>query len=335
MKKIFIIGSASIFGMERSYKIALEQLGYEVEIIDFNSLVNFYFPIKFLKKIGTYVEFTPAVVKANHFVSKKVFKEKPISVIVFTHVKIYPGTIEYFKIVCKNVFFYWPDSIVNMTESVFFNLKHYSKVYAHSLENVSIFKNHKINSKWLPFAGDTLATKIFTIDNKIEKEFDFSFVGAFRPERFEAINEIIKNFPNSKILVVGLGWKKVSFFNKTNLHIEDKMVDINEFLEFTSKSKVALNAIDHLNYPSSNLRFFEIGLSGVPQISTEVPEFENVYEDKKYVFYYKHLSQLIENAHWILTNYEAASAAAINFRNSIDTENNYLARSQSLIDDFV
>ena len=238
MKKIFIIGSASIFGMERSYKIALEQLGYEVEIIDFNSLVNSYFPVKFLKKIGTYIEFTPAVVKANHFVSKKVFKEKPISVIVFTHVKIYPGTIEYFKIVCKNVFFYWPDSIVNMTENVFFNLKHYSKVYAHSLENVSIFKNHQINSKWLPFAGDTIATKTFEINNQKEKEFDFSFVGAFRPERFEAIDEIIKNFPNSKILIVGLGWKKVSFFNKTNLHLEDKMVDINEFLQLIVTIKV-------------------------------------------------------------------------------------------------
>lgn len=51
MGKIYILGSASQFGMERSYKKALESLNYEVEIFDFNQCVNSYIPYKFFQKL--------------------------------------------------------------------------------------------------------------------------------------------------------------------------------------------------------------------------------------------------------------------------------------------
>lgn len=334
MKKIFIIGSNSQFGMERSYKSALEKIDFEVEIIDFNSLCNSYIPITFLKRLGLYIDIIPSLTRANHFISKKVFAERPYAIIVFTHIRINPGTIEYFKIFCKNVFFYWPDSIVNVSNAVFSNLKYYNNVYNHSEKNVEIFSNHGIASKWLPFAGDTLLTENYDAHQKRETDFDFSFVGAYRPERFEAINELAKHFTSSKFLIVGLGWKKMSFYNKKNIVIENKMVDLNSFLDYTAKAKIALNAIDHMNYPSSNLRFFEIGLSGVPQLSTYIPEFENKFINKKHVFYYKNLNELIEVAKSILDNYDEALKSAKRFRNEIDLEENYIARAKSLAADF-
>lgn len=334
MKKIFIVGSESEFGMERSYKIALEKLQYEVEIIDFSAMVISYFPLKFLKKIGIYFEFHPAVVKANHFISKKVFKEKPFAIIVFTHVKIFPGSLEYFRSICKNVCFYWPDSIVNMTSTIFSNLKHYDNVYAHSNENVRIFERNGIPSKWLPFAGDTEFTKNYNAFESKNKEYDFSFIGAFRPERFEAINALLKNFVNSKFLLIGLGWEKQNFINQKNLVILNKMVTINEFLEQTAKSRISLNAIDHLNYPSSNLRFFEIGLSGVPQISTVVPEFEDIFKNRQNVFYYNNLEELVDQANWILSNYTKALSCAAEFRKLLDSNNNYISRAQLLVSEF-
>lgn len=334
MKKIFIIGSNSQFGMERSYKLALEKMNFNVEIIDFNNLSNSYIPIKFLKRLGLYIDIIPSLTRANHFISKKVFAERPDAIIVFTHIRITPGTIEYFKIFCKNVFFYWPDSIVNVSNSVFSNLRYYNNVYTHSEKNVEIFSNHGIASKWLPFAGDTLLTENYDAHQKHKTDFDFSFVGAYRPERFEAINELAKHFTSSKFLIVGLGWEKMPFYNKKNIVIENKMVDLNTFLNYTVKAKIALNAIDHMNYPSSNLRFFEIALSGVPQLSTYIPEFENKFVNKKHVFYYRNLSELIEVATSILDDYDNALKSAKRFRNEIDLQENYIARAKFLTADF-
>ncbi|MBD8082321.1 glycosyltransferase family protein [Chryseobacterium caseinilyticum] len=335
MKKIYILGSASKFGMERSYKSALEKLGFEVEIIDFSNMVNAFIPVKFLQRLGLYIDISPAIVKTNHSVAKKAFLEKPYAIIVFTHVKLYPGTIEYFKTFCKNVSFYWPDSIVNMSNNIFSNLKHYTKVYAHSKENVDIFAKNGVKAQWLPFAGDTLLSESFDAYSKKSAEYDFSFIGAYRPERYDAINELLKNFPQSKFLLVGLGWKKLSFHNRNNLTILDKMVDINEFLDYTSKSKIALNAIDHLNYPSSNLRFFEIALSGIPQIATFVPEFEEQFQEAKHVYYFKNLNELVEKAKAILSNYDEALKCGLEFRKSVDSDHNYISRAQSLVNDFI
>lgn len=334
MKKIFIIGSNSQFGMERSYKSALEQLNFDVEIIDFNNLCNSFIPIKFLKRAGLYINILPSITRGNHFVSKKIFTERPYAVIVFTNVRIYPGTIEYFKLFCDNVCFYWPDSIVNMTNSIFSNLKHYHNIYTHSKKNEEILLNNGLSAKWLPFAGDTLVSKNFIVNRKKQPTYDFSFVGAYRPERYEAINELMKNFENSKFLIVGLGWNKLSFHNKKNIKIIDEMVDLNEFLNHTAKSKIALNTIDHLNFPSSNLRFFEIALSSVPQISTFIPEFEDIFIDKEHVFYYKSLAELTEVARFILDNYDSALMSADKFRRAIDLDNNYISRANFLIDDF-
>lgn len=335
MKKIIIIGSDSKFGMERSYKSALEKFNFDVEIVDFKVLCNSFIPLKFLKRVGLYIDILPSTIRGNHSVSKKVFAEKPHAIMVFTSVLIYPGTIEYFKIFCDNVFYYWPDSIVNMSSAVFSNLKHYHNVYTHSEKNVDIFSKHGINSKWLPFAGDTLLSQNYIANSEKNKEYDFSFVGAYRPERYEAINELMKNFKNSKFLIVGLGWEKLPFYNKKNIEIVSKMVDLNEFLDYTAKSRIALNAIDHLNYPSSNLRFFEIALSSIPQISTFVPEFKNKFIHKQHIYYYRNLSELTEMAGFILKNYDEALLTADRFRKAIDAENNYISRANFLIDDFV
>jgi spore maturation protein CgeB len=336
MRKIIIIGSNSQFGMERSYKLALENLNYDVEILDFNNIANSYIPVKFLKKIGLYLDVIPAITRANHFISKKIFTERPYAIIVFTHVRLYPGAIEYFKDFCNNVYFYWPDSIVNMSSSVFSNLKHYHQVYTHSKRNVEIFAQHEIKSQWLPFAGDTILSKDFSPEKFHQNaEYDFSFIGAYRPERFEAINTLLRKFQNKKFLIVGLGWEKLAFYNKKNVEIIKKMVNLNEFLIYTAKSKIALNAIDHLNYPSSNLRFFEIALSSIPQISTYIPEFENHFPDKENVFYYRNLQELEDVASYILGNYDQALKSAIALRNAIDLENNYISRANFLINDFV
>lgn len=335
MKKIFILGSNSQFGMERSYKSALEKLNFEVEIIDFNSLCNSYIPVKFLKRVGLYIDIMPSITRGNHFVSKKIFVERPHAIIVFTNVRVNPGAIEYFKTFCNNVSFYWPDSIVNMSSSVFSNLKHYHNIYNHSKKNVEIFASYNITSKWLPFAGDTIVSKNYKVNQVRQTEYDFSFVGAYRPERYEAVNELMKNFTNSKFLLVGLGWEKLSFHNKKNLEIVNKMVDLNEFLSYTAKSKIALNAIDHMNYPSSNLRFFEIALSSVPQVSTLIPEFEDKFIDKEHVYYYKNLADLVAVSTYILDNYDEALISADRFRKAIDLDNNYIARANFLINDFV
>ncbi|WP_316832390.1 glycosyltransferase [Pedobacter aquatilis] len=335
MKKIFIIGSDSQYGMERSYKSALEKLNFDVEILDFNKICNSFIPIKFLKKIGLYLNIIPAITRANHVVSKRVFSERPHAIIVFTHVRINPGSIEYFKDWCDNVFFYWPDSIVNMSSSIFSNLKHYHKVYTHSERNVEIFKKYDITSYWLPFAGDTLISEQYSPNTELKKEYDFSFIGAYRPERFEAVNTLLSNFENSKFLVVGLGWEKLDFINRKNLIIVNKMVNLNEFLNYSSKSKVALNAIDHLNFPSSNLRFFEIALSSVPQISTHIPEFDDKFKHGIHVYYYKNQRELVEVAEYILNNYDEALNTAREFRKSIDFENNYLTRSSYLANHFL
>jgi hypothetical protein len=331
MNKIIIIGSDSIYGMERSYKLAFESLDFDVEIIDFNNLCNSFIPLKFIQRIGYQVDVLPSITKANHYVAKKIYSEKPYAIMVFTNVKIYSGTIEYFKMFCDNVIFYWPDSIVNLSNKIFSNLKHYNFVYTHSLKNVEIFTKNDIVSKWLPFAGDTILSMSFNKNKFITKKYDFSFVGSYRPERFDAINNLIENFSDKKFLIVGPGWNKTMFQDLNKIEIVNQMVDLNSFLDYTIQSKISLNIIDFLNYPSSNLRFFEIALSSVPQISSFIPEFEKIYIHNEHVFYYKNYKELIEVANNIFNNYEQALLVAINFRRLIESSDNYIFRCNSIL----
>ncbi len=321
--------------MEISYKLALETLGYEVEIVDFNNMCNDLIGIGLFKRIGFQVDIIPSINRTNHLISKKIFIERPLAVIVFTNVKIYPGTIEYIKLLCKNVFFYWPDSIVNTNLNIFFNLNLYHEVFTHSIANVEIFLKHGISSTLVPFAGDTLMLRNHVLKPIVDKKFDFSFVGSFRPERLGIILELIRKFTNRTFLIVGPGWRKSLFKSNKNLYIVNEMVDLNTFLDYTEASKISLNIIDYLNFPSSNLRFFEIGLSSVPQISSFIPEFESKFINKKHVFYYKNVEDLIEITNYIFDNYEDAIICAKRFKNLISLSENYIQRSRLITEKIV
>lgn len=332
MSKILIVGSDHPLGMEKSYKAAFEQLGYECEIFDLNRKCNSFIPFKFIERLGNHIQIETSICRANQFLSKKCFNEKPLAILVFTHAKIQPGSIEYLKLFSKNVFFYWPDTIVNLTSNIFSNLIHYNKIYLHSKENVKILEKLNLKSEWLPFAGDTMQVKREQL--RIPEKYDFSFIGSYRPERLHAIDILVKKFNSRKFIVAGPGWKK-SKNDWENVSILDEMISMDKFIDLTRQSKIALNIIDHLNSPSSNLRFFEIGLSERPQISTFVSEFENMFVHGKHVFYFKTDEELLMNAEYILNNYESSSQCGYRLRDIIDKSNSYLCRAHEIVSAFI
>lgn len=261
MKKVLIIGP-EYFSINESIANAFSEFGFKTKIFNFSESypVNYKTKIThgFLSKLGL-----------NYFINKyndKINKEileiykiyNPDIVLIVKGHKIYKDTL--MEMQNANLVLWMMDS-VKRVNSIMSTIKLYDFVFVFEEEDVVFLKQKNIKALHLPLALDQ---NLYWPNNN-DKVIDIIFIGSLYPERIKLLKQIIKEFPEKKIVVYGFfpSW----FINLKNFNLRIggnrdifnlKPVNPKDVNLLYSKAHVILNL--HLNYSLSgcNLRFFEI-----------------------------------------------------------------------------
>lgn len=297
MAKFIFIGSQNESNLESSYERAAKASGHEVKYFNVYEETKAATRIKLLDQLmGTMNQV--ANHKANVKLAKFIYIDRPNYLFVFCNAPIEVGVLLYAQSLGVKTVLIWPDSVVNLQNYLFNNLKRYDLIACYSnVMTKQLQRDGYINVEWIPLAADK---EIHFIKPSTSHQYDISFIGNWRPEREEILSFVADNFYDKKILLQGTGWK-ANVKNKwiKSIAIEGA-VEGEKFAQKLNSSYLNLNIIDYTNFPSANMRFFEIHMAGALQLSSSCPEMEEVFIDGEHTLYYKDKNNLIEKVQYAL-----------------------------------
>jgi spore maturation protein CgeB len=332
MKKILLVGINKKGSLENSYLSALKSKGYEVYFFDYNTSLN-----KFIKGggLGKIInKFFPVFTwqkKMNREFVITCKELKPNYVFYFTNAPIFAGSILCVKTMNKDIkhVLIWPDTPLNVEDFILNNANLYDYTATYSNESVKGFESVNFNNvNWIPLAADDEMFKIGNINTVFK--YDIGFVGGWRPEREAALAKIVENFPLIRIAIYGPYWKRecknkglIPFILGSGLYEK-------ELSNFFQTTKINLNVIDDTNYPSANMRFFEIPISKGLQLSSNCPEFSQTFKDREHILYFDNEREMINQIKWALANEELAQKIRIGAFELVNTEHLYKNRIEEI-----
>ncbi len=327
MKKVLIVGKFHSWSLESSYYSHLLKY-YNVLKFDIN--INILKYIKY-KQVGNIIhKFFPVEswIKKNNkdlFVYSK--NVQPDFIFIFGTSQVTPGTIAQIKSSQKNVkiILFWLDPLLNFTNCLFNSLPLFDYIFTYSRANIEILDMYKRNNVFfLPFACDPNLHFNPPINNNYIS--DLSFVGMMRPERAEDIYQIIKNFPNKIIKIWGPDWNRDKRFKKFH-HTRDLRGV--EYASVFKSSIINLNRIDDANYPSANMRFFEIPCAfGGIQLCSNCPEMQDIFLEYETLLYYYNNNDLMNKIDFIFSNPDKLKKISKDANNFVIEYHTYANRVQ-------
>jgi spore maturation protein CgeB len=333
MKKVLIVGVKNKGSLENSYLTALISEGYDVSFFDYSVILKKY--IK-LGKLGQIINtFFPVFAWQKKMNREFVIECKvlqPDYVFYFTNAPIFAGSILCVKTMYKSIkhILIWPDTPLNIEDFILNNANLYDLTATYSNESVKEFELARFNNvNWIPLAADD---EMFKISNTYNNAFNFDigFVGGWRPEREAVLSKVIKNFPFIKIAIYGPYWKRECKNTKLLPYILGSGLYEKELSRFFQTTKINLNIIDDTNYPSANMRFFEIPISKGLQLSSKCPEFSEIIKNKEHVLYFDNESEMIQQINWVLENEELAQKIRYDAFKLVSTDHLYKNRIKEI-----
>lgn len=300
--KILLVGKTqNINSLESFYANAFKNEGFEVSNFDFNKqkkIISYKRRLQLFIKSFFDFNFDLLVQEVNHDLIINIKNICPNVVIVFTNTPVLFNTLLYIKTAFPKMklIYYWADSVINLQKEIFFSAKFYDLLAIHSNSLTNQFQNFGFaKCIWVPFAVDDIH-----ISYNVIKKFDIGFLGGHSYERETVLLNIIEHFPELKIGISGVGWKK----SKSNL-IRNRVVGESlvgtSYSDFLSSCFISINIISSFSYPSTNMRFFEILSSGSIQLTTFSPEHVNSFKEGIDLFYFENNKVLIEKINVILS----------------------------------
>jgi spore maturation protein CgeB len=301
--RILIAGETGNHCLEMSYYNAFVKAGYVTKLYDTKKAVRHY--ARFGNLGYTIHRFFPVEAwlrKANKEFTNDVKAFNPDIVIAFTGAEILPGSFAYIKsILPVKLVWYWADPLPNLTRYIHQSLSLTDLVASYSRSSLAVFEQMGAkNTCWLPFAGDVEAHFKPAVRREVYK-FDISFIGSWRPERESALKIIYENFPALRFKVSGPYWKRCGFAPIRKLASEQPIFG-KDFAAIVQDSFLNLNVIDNSNFPSVNMRFFEILAAGGLELCSAGPEMEDIFIDKQHLLYFTDEVSLVNSIKYALEN---------------------------------
>ncbi len=333
MNKVILVGVKSKGALENSYASALENLRFDVTFFEYKKILSKYIKLGKLGKI--FHNFLPIYAwqkKMNRELIVLTKEVQPNYIVYFTNAPINAGTILCVKTMYPSIkhILIWPDTPFNLDGFILQNAALYDFTATYSFESIRVFQyaNFK-NVHWIPLAADETMFNLKLISQNQFKN-DVGFVGGWRPEREAALLNIIKNFPNLRFAIYGPYWKRecknkliIPFIAGNGLYESD-------LASFFNSTKLNINIIDDTNFPSANMRFFEIPVSGGLQLSSFCPEFSDIFIDKKHILYYQNLNDLVDKVKWYFENEEDGNKIRLEGFNLVKKNHLYKHRVQEI-----
>jgi hypothetical protein len=296
--KVLIVGS---FGrktgpLEESYAKAFESLGHFTVRFDLERAIDRNCRLGTLgRRLNRYIPVEAWIRKANRELVVMALREKPSIIIVSGQNPVRGGALAQIAAAGKvKIILLWPDTLLNVSDSLIAALPMYDMVACYGHSSCLIFRRlGAISVEWIPLAGDPFLHPLRNAPGRENYECDVSFVGNWRPEREVALTEIGKMEGIQMKIWGGNSWRR---FAKTNPVImnawQRRPLYGKEFSDAVAASKINLNIIDDTNFPSANMRFFEIPCAGGLEVCSPCPEMESEFEHGDTIFYYRRQEEL-------------------------------------------
>ncbi len=330
--KVLVISDLSEFAVCQSFIRALRAEGHSVHTMDVGAQVAKHVRFGSLGlKAHHYLGVEPWLRKANRDLAVLGLSLKPDLVLVFGNAPVQFGTLALWSSVlpAKKLLF-WPDTLANLEQAQLNAAPLYDAVASYSSAAIPVFR--KLGFKdalWTPFAGDI---EWLGPPKRVEGfDYDFTFVGGWRPERERAVALVLHRFPNLRVHVRGYGWDRC-----TNERIRGLLGKGNAtgraFGDILRASAVNLNVIDDTNYPAANMRFFEILAVGGLQLSSACPEQEGEFINGEHLLYFRDDDELAEGVRLGLESPELATRIRQAGHAKLMSAHQYSHRITSLMD---
>jgi len=305
-KKILIVGESGNHCLEMSYLEAFRSAGHDVRLFDSRKAVMRYAkPGKLGFQVHRFLPVDAWIKKANKDLINETRTFDPHLVLIFTGTEILPGTLAYLKsILSSRLAWYWADPLPNLSRYIHGSLPFVDFVLSYSESSLPVFRQMGAREAvWLPFAGD-LAAHFGEAGEQKQFDWDLSFIGSWRPEREAALRIIHEHFPDFRLRISGPYWHRCTYKPVKKI-ASSKPVYGKAFADIVSRSFLNLNVMDDSNYPSVNMRFFEILTAGGAEICSASPEMEKVFLDREHLLFFSDEQKLVEQIKYAIAHKEA------------------------------
>lgn len=332
LQKILIAGETGNHCLEMSYYQAFKAAGYETQLFDTQRAVHKYARLgKFGRQLHRFFPVEAWLRKANKEFAEYVKAYKPDIIVLFTGAETLPGTIAYIKsILPARIVWYWADPLPNLSRYIHQSLPLVDLVASYSHSSLKVFEQMGARKTlWLPFAGDVDA-HYRPAAEAANHLYDVSFVGSWRPEREAALQTIHENFPQLRIKLSGPYWNRCTYQPLKKI-ADTKPLYGKAFTDVMQSSLLSLNVMDNTNYPSVNMRFFEILAAGGAQLCSEGPEMESVFQQRKHLLYFSDAPSLVEKVKFALDNPQEIQKIRQNGQQLLLSEHLYKHRVDALV----
>jgi spore maturation protein CgeB len=302
-RKILLAGETGNHCLEMSYYEAFLSLGHEVRLFDTRKAVQRYARLGSLGfQAHRFLPVDAWIRKANKDLVNTAREFKPDLILVFTGAEILPGTFAYLKTVLhSSICWYWADPLPNLSRYICGSLALTDVVFSYSETSLPVFRQLGARrTAWLPFAGDLTAHYQEPL-GRDEYDWDISFIGSWRPEREKVLQQIHQHWPDFRIRVSGPYWHRCSYRPLKKI-ASTKPVFGSEFAEVVSRSFLNLNVMDDTNYPSANMRFFEILTAGGAELCSASPEMEKTFINRRQMLFFSDEQELVDQIRFAIAN---------------------------------
>lgn len=338
MAKVLLVGTFGPGRLEQSYEAAFRDLECEVKVFDMAASVNEYCR---LGKIGSlfneFVPIEPWIRKANRELALLARRFIPDLLLVFGQSRVRAGALAQIRSsVSTRMVFIWPDTLVNLSEETIAALPLYDLVACYGREAVAPFQllgSRRV--EWVPLAGDPHMHLVGLLTESDRQEYgaDISFIGGWNPEREDAMRLILTEFQNKEIKIWGPAWNRRCRGKKNIVKAwQGRPLYGEEFAKVLAASQISLNVIDDTNYPTANMRFFEIPMAGGLQLCSPCPEMEEEFKHGETVFYYHSADELCDAINILLADTEIRQRVATKAHEKVLNAHMYVHRARQILE---
>lgn len=333
MPKVMLVGSFGPGALENSYASAFKDNNCEILTFDISEAErrNCRFG-KAGQLFNKFVPVEPWIRKANREMILKIRIFNPEILIVFGQNRVLTSALAQIKAMFQILTVYiWQDTLLDMWNSHINSLRLYDLICTYSESNIKPIEElggRKVI--WLPLGADPHLHS----GAKAREEFkcDVAFIGQWRPEREAAVSALINQVPGISVKLWGPDWKRRSKDPNIIKASQGRSLYGKDFAQAIVSAKMNLNIIDDTNYPSANMRFFEIPCAGGLQICSVCPEMEPEFKNGDTTFYFKNYSELAEIVKSLLNNESISDLVSQKANFKIMEGHTYMHRAQKILE---
>lgn len=308
-KRILIVGSFDKWALERSYMVAGEKLGYEMDAFEpMKEQIPFIRGGPFGVKMHQFLPVEQWTRKMNRKLIVHARNHPPDLILFLTNTRILPGTLACLKTILPDtrLIWIWSDTPLNLESHIILNAGIVDLFATYSRGSIGAFEQLGFNNVvWVPLAADTYMHGIKEPANEFRR--DIGFAGGWRPERERILAYLCHQFPDLRIEIQGPTWHKDCKDKLVRQSIRGKGLYHADLAGFFNSSRINLNIIDDTNYPAANMRFFEVAVASGLQLCSNCPEQEEVFRNFEHIIYFDNEEQARDRISWILENPQKAN----------------------------